>query len=269
MFSPDITSSDAYLEMPVSARDLYFQLGMNADDDGFVNPKRIMRMIGSSDDDLKILLGKRFLLPFESGVVVIKHWLIHNMIRKDRYKPTQYVEEKKSLYIKENGSYTDVATNGIPSGNQMVPQVRLGKVRLEEEHASRDSSFSGKEGSNTEGIERISSRDIDEYGGKRDALPGKAPKEPRTPRNKAAFRLRGKFGDMCHAAIGTRPVADFKGYKACLFATGTGGLTEEQVEMLFTDWFDQRKPDEELISITRALSANSINTFKTHNSLGI
>jgi hypothetical protein len=130
MFSPDIVSSEEFLSMPVSGRELYFQLGMNADDDGFIQPKMIMRVAGATEDDLKILLAKRFLLPFESGVVVIKHWLIHNMIRADRYKPTRFQEEKKLLFIKENKAYTEQKQLGCQSVNQMAPQVRLGKVRL-------------------------------------------------------------------------------------------------------------------------------------------
>lgn len=101
---------------------------MRADDDGFINnPKKIQRMIGASDDDLKVLCLKRFILPFDSGVVVIKHWKIHNYIRNDRYKPTVYVEEKAMLTSKENGVYTEADTVGIPSGNQMDTQYRLGK----------------------------------------------------------------------------------------------------------------------------------------------
>src|SRR3990167_1859849 len=119
LFSQMIVSSDAFLEMPTSSRELYFQLGMYADDDGFVNPKRIMKMVGASDDDLKVLLTKRFVLAFESGVIVIKHWLIHNSIRKDRYHTTQYLDEKKLLFLKENGSYTDNPELGQPLGNQM------------------------------------------------------------------------------------------------------------------------------------------------------
>lgn len=134
MFSPDIVCSDEFLGMPPTSRDLYVQLAIRADDDGFVQPKSIMRLLGSVEDDLKILVAKRFLLPFESGVVVIKHWLIHNMIRLDRYKPTRFLEEKKMLKIKENRSYTDKAdVDWQPNGNQMVPQVRLGKVRLGKE----------------------------------------------------------------------------------------------------------------------------------------
>lgn len=130
MFSPDIVCSEEFLDMPVSARDLYYQLGMRADDDGFIQPRMTMRMLGASADDLKVLLAKRFLLTFESGVVVVKHWLIHNMIRMDRYKPTRFQEEKGTLRIKENKAYTDTATNGLQNGNQSAPQVRLGKVRL-------------------------------------------------------------------------------------------------------------------------------------------
>jgi hypothetical protein len=121
MFSREITSSDPFLDMPQSAQNLYFHLGMRADDDGFVgNPKKILRMVGGNDDDLKILIAKRFILTFESGVVVIKHWLIHNTIRKDRYNPTQYLEEKKLLYVKENKAYTDILPCGLPNGNQMA-----------------------------------------------------------------------------------------------------------------------------------------------------
>ena len=143
LFSPDIVASDAFLDMPISTQALYFHLGMYADDDGFVNPKKIMRLIGVSDDDLKVLLTKRFVLKFESGVVVIKHWLIHNTIRKDRYHETKYLEEKSSLIIKENGSYTELATTRQPNGNQMVSEVKLSKVKLSE--ANTDSEQSSQE----------------------------------------------------------------------------------------------------------------------------
>ena len=131
MFSLQIVDSDAFLDMPASSQLLYFHLSMRADDDGFVgNPKRIMRTVGASDDDFKVLLAKRFLLTFESGVVVIKHWRIHNLIRHDRYTETKYVEEKSALTIKENGSYTELHTIRQPDGNQLATQVRLGKDRL-------------------------------------------------------------------------------------------------------------------------------------------
>ena len=135
MFSKQIIDSDAFLDMSASAQSLYFHLAMRADDDGFVNnPRKIQRMIGAADDDLKILIAKRFIIIFESGVIVIKHWRMHNYIRADRYKETAYIDEKSQLSIKENGSYTlngnHLATACLPDGNHLDTQVRLDKDRL-------------------------------------------------------------------------------------------------------------------------------------------
>lgn len=127
MFTKKITESDAFLDMPLSAQCLYFHLNMNADDDGFVNaPKKIQRLIGAKDDDLKLLIMKSFLLVFEHSVVVIKHWRMHNTIRQDRYHPTDYQDEFKSLGLKDNGSYSlnhdgnQMATKCIPLGNSDI-----------------------------------------------------------------------------------------------------------------------------------------------------
>lgn len=107
MFAKTIIDSDAFLDMPLSAQALYFHLSMRADDEGFINnPKKIMRIIRAQDDDLKLLIAKRFIIPFESGIVVIKHWKIHNYIRQDRLKETVYQEEKRQLDTKGNKSYT-------------------------------------------------------------------------------------------------------------------------------------------------------------------
>lgn len=107
MFSMRIVDTDAFLDMPQSSQLLYFHLSMRADDDGFVsNPKRIMKIVGSQDDDIKVLFLKRFLIPFDSGVCVIKHWRINNYIQNDRYTPTTWLNEKSILKIKENGAYT-------------------------------------------------------------------------------------------------------------------------------------------------------------------
>ena len=154
MFTQKIVDSDAFLDMPLSSQVLYFHLAMRADDDGFVNnPKKITRYIGASEDDFKILLAKRFILGFESGVIVIKHWRMHNAIRKDRYHPTVYQAERAQLGIKENDAYTDsidspeipslpaaeteeiddgnhLATTWQPNGNHLATEVRLGKDRL-------------------------------------------------------------------------------------------------------------------------------------------
>ena len=127
MFAKTIIDSDAFLDMPLSTQALYFHLSMRADDDGFVNnPKKIQRMVGASDDDCKLLVLKKFIIAFESGVIVIKHWKIHNYIRNDRYKETVYQEEKTMLEEKENKSYS----LGIPNGNQMDTQVSIGKDSL-------------------------------------------------------------------------------------------------------------------------------------------
>ena len=126
MFAKTIVLSDAFLDMPLSARCLYFTLGMLADDDGFVNsPKSIMRQAGASTDDLNLLLVKRFILSFDSGVIVIKHWRIHNYIQKDRYKESKYMEEKATLIIDQNGAYTEC----IQDVSTLDTQVRLGKDR--------------------------------------------------------------------------------------------------------------------------------------------
>ena len=106
MFAKTIIDSDAFLEMPISARLLYYDLGMRADDDGFINsPKKIMKMIGASEDDINILILRKFIIPFDNGVVVLKHWRIHNYIRKDTYNETPYKEQKKLLEIDDNKSY--------------------------------------------------------------------------------------------------------------------------------------------------------------------
>lgn len=145
MFTMKIVDSDAFLDIPISAQCLYFHLNMRADDDGFLNnPKKIQRMIGASEDDLKLLLAKRFVLGFEKGVIVIKHWRMHNLLRKDRYNPTQYIEEKDSLDIKEDGSYTEkapieaLATTWQPSGNQMATQDRIGEDRIGQDSIGED-----------------------------------------------------------------------------------------------------------------------------------
>lgn len=144
MFTQKIVDSDAFLDMPLTTQALYFHLNMRADDDGFVNnPKKIQRMICASDDDLKLLIAKRFLLAFENGVVVIKHWRMHNLLRKDRYNPTQYQEYMEQLLLKDNGSYTEtcgiptiseldnqMATTWQPEDNQMATQDRIGKDRI-------------------------------------------------------------------------------------------------------------------------------------------
>lgn len=158
MFSKSIIDSDIFLDMPLSTQCLYFHLSMRADDDGFVNKtKRIMRMIGSSDDDLRILIAKKFVLPFESGLVVITHWKIHNYIQKDRYHPS--TEEEKMLitvgksgiyeYVSEENSEPLIEQNCIQTVSEMdtccTQNGNIGKVRLGKERLTNNSCSSDKQ----------------------------------------------------------------------------------------------------------------------------
>ena len=150
MFAKSIVLSDAFLDMPLSARCLYFTLGMLADDDGFVgSPKSIMRQCGASQDDMSILLQKRYVLGFESGVIVIKHWRMNNYLQNDRKKQTTYLDELSQLVIDQRGAYTEKSEIGLeqiectlsePVNNAMYTECiqnvytgkdRLGKDRLE------------------------------------------------------------------------------------------------------------------------------------------
>ena len=144
MFAKTIIDSDAFLDMPLSTQALYFHLSMRADDEGFINnPKKIQRMIGASDDDLKVLIVKNFIIPFESGIVVIKHWRIHNYIQNDRFKPTVYSDERSMLQVKENKAYTLSDAPCIQDGYTMDAQVSIGKDSIGKVREGKDSK--GKE----------------------------------------------------------------------------------------------------------------------------
>lgn len=158
MFAKTIIDSDAFLDMPLSAQALYFHLSMRADDEGFINnPRKIQRMIGAADDDLKLLIAKNFIIPFDSGVVVIKHWRIHNYIRADRLLKTAYTEERERLEIKDNGSYTLASrpaaafcqsldghltdkcqSNDGQMTDKCPPNVSIGKDRIGEDSIGKD-----------------------------------------------------------------------------------------------------------------------------------
>ena len=143
MFTKKITESDAFLDMPSSTQALYFHLNMSADDDGFVNnPRKIQRMVGASDDDIKLLIAKSFVITFDSGIIVIKHWKMHNYIQKDRYKPTDYIDEKSMLSIKKNKSYT---LNVPVLDTESVQDVSIGKDRLGKDRLGKDRLGKDKE----------------------------------------------------------------------------------------------------------------------------
>ncbi|WP_337530296.1 hypothetical protein [Zhenhengia sp.] len=157
MISLKIVDTDIFLDMPLTARYLYLEFCTRADDEGFIaSPKKILRMVGCSDDDFKILMAKQFIIPFESGVCVIKHWKIHNYIRSDRFTETIYLNEKSLLAVDENSAYVKVhdenthyvIPNVIPDVNQVVgsmdTQVRLGKDRLGKVSKGKDRLEEGK-----------------------------------------------------------------------------------------------------------------------------
>lgn len=142
MFSVDVVCTDKFLEMPASSQALYLQLGMKADDDGFVSaPKQITRMTNASEDDFRILVSKGYIIPFDSGIIVIKDWKVNNYLRRDRYTETRHLKEKSALEIvddvyvisdKLNSVSVSGVPDGIPDGNRAVSQVdtqvRIGKV---------------------------------------------------------------------------------------------------------------------------------------------
>ena len=155
MFAKSVIDSDLFLDMPPTTQMLYFHLAMRADDDGFINnPRRIQRMIGASDDDMRILIAKQFILTFENGVIVIRHWKLHNYIRKDMYHPTEYQAERQMLSLKNNkspyelnadagsqdssrtcnGYVTDssrTCNENVSIGKDRKGKDRIGKVRLD------------------------------------------------------------------------------------------------------------------------------------------
>ena len=148
MFSKEVTTSDLFVDMPSSSQLLYFHLGMEADDEGFIgNAKMLSRAYGSNNDDLKLLEAKGFIIAFPSGVTVVKDWNLNNKIRKDRQKPTIYTEEKMLLSLDSKGSYllgNQVSTIPQPNDNQMSAQDRIGKVRLGKDSIGKSNNMSDK-----------------------------------------------------------------------------------------------------------------------------
>lgn len=166
MFAKKITESDAFLDMPSSTQMLYFHLSMNADDDGFVNnPKKIQRMCGASDDDFKLLIAKSFVLLFESGVTVIKHWKMHNYIQADRYRPTDYVEEKSMLGLKKNKAYTldesKMYTKCIQDVS--VGKDSIGKISIDKDSIVKDSKGESVRGEKTKRFIPPSVEEVEQY----------------------------------------------------------------------------------------------------------
>ena len=140
MFARSLLQSDAFLDMPVRTRFVYIMLGMAADDDGFINsPKSVLRQCGATAADLKRLVEEEFLLEFPSGVTVIRHWLVHNLVKRDRYRETAHKEEKAQLTLDENKVYVLCPEpKWNQSGNHLEPQDRLGQDRLGQDRLGQD-----------------------------------------------------------------------------------------------------------------------------------
>ena len=143
MFDKSVVSTDDFLEMPISTQNLYFHLSMNADDDGFVDKcKAIMKMCGASEDDMKVLIMKYYVIPFESGVIVIRHWKLNNFLRKDRHNATIYQEELSQLCVDSKNVY-QLEENGQPNNGQpSYGQPRLDKNRIEKKEIENNKLFS-------------------------------------------------------------------------------------------------------------------------------
>ena len=144
MFAKTIVLSDAFLDMPLGARCLYMTMGMLADDDGFINaPKSIMRQCGATEDDLRVLISKKFVIPFESGVIVIKHWRINNYLQKDRIQPTKYQDELALLKLEENGAYTESCIHEpVYIDKDSIDKDRIEKNSIEEREGAMPRSRS-------------------------------------------------------------------------------------------------------------------------------
>lgn len=238
MFSKQIIDTDAFMDMSLSAQCLYFHLVMRADDDGFVpNPKKIMRMVGAQDDDYKVLIGKRFVIPFESGVCVIKHWLIHNLIRSDRYNSTNWTKEKEQLVIDEQTKkyrLTKPSKDVIPDGNQLEPQVRLGKVRKK---GSSNEEHSSKKKKNTQ---------------------KKQPKKESIP-----YRVTNDCADLIKKKLGTRPVIgdkEMKGIKNAL-----SHISEKDIYLMVEDACDNGYAEKYNLSLNAILSNNQLSKYIHEN----
>lgn len=144
MFSLCVVDTDDFLEMPISSRLLYYELGMRADDDGFIsNWKKILTFTGLKEDDLKILIMKKFIIPFDTGVIVIRHWRMNNYLRNDRYKETTYIEEKSMLSKDKNGTYFLKNNNGIPTGIPSIDKNSIDKYSIEEKEVQEKEEKNG------------------------------------------------------------------------------------------------------------------------------
>lgn len=180
MFNLSVIDTDAFLEMPLSTQALYFHLNMRADDDGFVgSPKIICRTVGASEDDLKLLIAKRFIILFEDGVIVIKHWRMHNTLSVNRYKETNYTEDKALLKIKQNKAYT--LDDGQPLNDKKY--IEIGNRQTKDEQKTNNRRTIDEQKTNTDKI-RIDKISIDKNSIDKNSI-GEMQEGDKAPKSKA------------------------------------------------------------------------------------
>lgn len=254
MTSLEVIDTDAFLDMPMSSQLLYFHLNARADDDGFVaNPKKVLRTLGGSSDDYKVLVAKKFLIEFEDGVCVIKHWRINNFIRKDIYKETKYLDLKGSLLIRPNGAYTlndDGSAVPVPRGHYQLEdvngalterQLRIGKDRVVEI-----------------GAVATAPRVVEVIEEDENARPSKE-KDPLL--EKCARYWQNK----CKEETGLTPSGGLPKAKAVI-KNARKSLAYSQIQEMMVAWFEAGELEPfEMIQITRCLSAFQIDKYLAEN----
>ena len=220
MFAKTIIDSDAFLDMPLSTQALYFHLSMRADDEGFVNnPKKIQRMIGATDGDAKELIRNNFIIVFDSGVIVIKHWKIHNYIRGDRIRSTPYQEERKSLEVKANGAYTligDITTDAIPDA---LPDVCL---PIDGQLPDKCQHRIGKDRIGKVSIVEVSVGECE----------GETADEPPAPAPAPYEAIKSLYNTICKSFPRCKALSDAR--RKAIKARFVSGYTLEDFETLFT-----------------------------------
>lgn len=271
MFSDEVTTTDAFLDMPAGSQLLYFHLGMEADDDGFISsPKMVMRVIGASDDELKILISKKFLLPFPNGVCVVKHWRINNNIRKDRYSETKYIKEKSQLFIRQNGAYTFNSDDALPvpkghflpSGLPTVDQITtsgqpsIGKDRIDNDFSKQKSS-SLKKGMQTQETEEWY------LDGDGSPVRPKAHKTPVSSKHREIFSLMEKGSKLLEKEFGIPPITGGKEYKA--IERALTHVKPQDVLLMIEDSIANGKAEKNNMSFTAIFSTNELNRYRLEN----
>lgn len=249
MTSLEVIDTDAFLDMPMSSQLLYFHLNARADDDGFVaNPKKVLRTLGGSSDDYKVLTSKKFLIEFEDGVCVIKHWRINNFVRKDLYKETKYLDLKQSLFIRRNGAYTltdDGEALPVPSGHFILEdvdrtlterQLRIGKGRVGEKTVATAPEI----------VE--TSEDGEE-------------KPPKVPRDPALEKAAKYWHKLSTENVGREPTGGLIKTMG-IIKRAKKDLSWVQVKEMMDAWFDEQTlEDHEMIQITRCLSSFQVDKY--------